>query len=79
MAEHRGFSARTGVKLNCPMFSSVRDHCNKTGHACNEDNFEIVATARTEWDLGIYEGLLIARDKPSLNTVEQTGGLRLFR
>ena len=38
------------------------------GHAGSLDDFSILAKASREFDLLIFESLLIARDRPSLNS-----------
>ncbi len=78
-AEHMGTSARTGIKLKSPALSSVRDHSLASNHAMDFSNFSVICSARSDYDLSVYEGLFIAREKPVLNTVEQAGDIRLFR
>ena len=59
-------------------FSSVKDHINRTGHAGSLDDFNIIAKASREFDILIFESLLIARDRPSLNSQESSIPLCLF-
>ncbi len=79
MAEHCGISARTGNALRSLSSSSVREHCQSHRHTVDSTNFRIISSVSSDYDLSIFEGLLITRDLPNLNTVEQSGDLRLFR
>ncbi len=44
-----------------------------SNHAVDFSNFSVICSARTDYDLAIYEGLFIGREKLVLNTVEQSG------
>ena len=48
------------VLENVKIFSSVKDRINSTGHAGSLDDFNIIAKASREFDLLIFESLLIA-------------------
>ena len=67
--EHLGISTRTNRILGAPAFSAVREHCTDCNHELLRDSFSVVSRAPSVYDLDIHEGLLIARDKPCLNTM----------
>ena len=71
VCEHLGRSVHTGKVLNCPQFSAVRNHCNTENHAFSSSDFSILAQVSHRYDLDIAESLLIAKNRPSLNTQEQ--------
>ena len=56
--------------------SAIADHITSTGHNFKWDNFEILATWRSDIQCGIKEPLLIKDLKPSLN--ENVGSENLF-
>ncbi len=45
IAEHLGISDRT------PAFSAVRDHCEAYGHTFDSRNFDIISSARSDYEL----------------------------
>ena len=47
--------------------SAISEHIKQTGHCANLENFTILEKANNEYDLLIFESLLILRDRPSLN------------
>ena len=63
--EHFGKSVRTNIPLTNPPFSSIREHCNSTGHPLVYDDFEIVD--RSQYNLRILESTHIVKNKPKLN------------
>ena len=78
VAEHMGVSSRTRRSLSAPLFSSVREHSHRTGHVFTEKDFRIVTKARTKYDLGILESLVIANTRPKLNIMQNSTELSLF-
>ena len=50
----------------------------RTGHCANLENFTILEKANNEYDLLIFESLLILRDRPSLNAQNSSIPLVLF-
>ena len=58
--------------------SSIRDHVSSTGHSASVGEFCILDNAGTELDLLIHEGLLILRDRPTLNQQISSIPLCLF-
>ncbi len=79
VAEHLGLSARTGKPLGCPPFSAVRNHRDSFQHVVSDGDFEIIQSAKNDYELCIFEGLLINRDNPSLNIIETGPEMLLFR
>ena len=67
--EHIGVSTRTNRALGAPVFSAIRNHCNECKHDMSRDCFSVLSRTSSDYDLDIHESLLIARDKPSLNTM----------
>ena len=65
--EHLGVSVFTGKKLSSPVFSAIRDHCSALNHNCSASDFEIMNQVSNNFDLAIYESLLIQKYMPVLN------------
>ena len=76
-AEHLGVSVRTGKPV-VSVQSAVRDHCEMCNYLAGFQDFKVLASSPYNYELGIFEGLLINRDKPLLNTVQLSGDLHLF-
>ena len=77
-AEHIGVSALTGKKV-VPHRSAISDHllfCNQASPSF--ENFSIIASGRSEFDIQLKESLLIHRDKPTLNKAISSLPLHLF-
>ena len=68
IAEHKGFSYRSGMQLTNPSASMIRDHSRKKDHLIKEDSFKILFRANNVSDLRIAETLSIIEHKPSLNS-----------
>ena len=67
-AGHCGTSYRTNKPYKIKQKSSIRDHCDKTGHCIKLDNFHILDSCNnSETDLRILESIYIKKHKPSLN------------
>jgi len=56
--------------------STIEDHITSTGHNIKWDNFDILATSRSDIHCKIKETLLIRDIKPALN--ENVGSEKLF-
>ena len=67
IAEHRGVSWRTGMKLRSPPQSNILEHSLECGCRVEASNFKILSSARWDLDRKILESLLICNKKPSLN------------
>ena len=77
IAEHRHVSVRTGKPIKSSHQSAIREH-SLSCQAFDSNNFRILCSASSDYELGIFEGLRIWRDKPVLNTVCNSGDLQLF-
>ena len=78
VCEHLGVSSRIGNELQVKVQSAIRDHSELSGHPLISENFKIISTAGHPTDLPILEELSIASNKPSLNTLLNTGMPRLY-
>ena len=67
IAEHSGFSSRTGLPLTSRAKSNIYGHFSKTGHEILPGYFEIVQSVKQQNDLKIAESIDIHRFKPTLN------------
>ena len=77
--EHIGRSCRTGILLKKPPFSAIREHSQQCNSPVLSENFRIVSTACSDYELCVHESLLIFRDRPVINTmVHSSSSLRLF-
>ena len=77
-AEHIGVSALTGKNI-VPHRSAISDHllfCDQVRPSF--ENFSIIATGSSEFELELKESLLIHRDKPTLNRTITSTELHLF-
>ena len=77
ISEHRSVSVRTGKPLKSAPHSAIREHSHNC-HPIAVNNFSVLRSASSEYDLGVIEGLCIWKYKPVLNTVHNSGDLRLF-
>ena len=66
--EHHGISSHTGHPIYSSLHSSIREHCHQTNHTFHPDNFTILTTAHTNYELMIKESVLIHHNMPTLNT-----------
>ena len=83
--EHLGRSARTGNPLishptrsQKSSESAILDHWKTTGHEPQYNDFKVVDSAKTKWDLLIKESLLIKKFSPSLNKQSDSIPLLLY-
>ena len=67
VAEHAGFTFRTGVPLTSPLHLAVRDHSELCSTNVDINNFKVLANASSEIDLKILESLHIFKSRPGLN------------
>ena len=75
ISEHMGISPRTEVKISNPMLSHIREHCqNNAECSINAEDFKILESGDTEWDLKILESIAIKKFEPQLNIQD---GLKL--
>lgn len=80
MCEHLGISHLTGKKLkyNYSNATAVREHIEKSGHIGNFDDFNILNSARNDFECLIKESLLIKKFDPELNKQIKSFQLELF-
>ena len=64
--EHMGISGYTGKPLSKPPFSSIREHHQSSGHPISPDDFSILSSCSSSFELLSRESLLISKLKPSL-------------
>ena len=74
---HNGVSYRTGVKLNNPEFSNIRDHAKKCKYNIQYKDFKILGRAPNHQMLTILEALFIKRAVPHLNAQSSSAPLYL--
>ena len=67
IAEHSGFSSRTGLPLTSRIKSNIYGHFSKTGHEILPEYFEVVQSVKQRNELKIAESIDIHRFKPTLN------------
>ena len=72
ISEHRGISPRTGNPLSTPPFSSIRHHVEQqknehTNYNITIDQFKILLTCPSDFELTIRESILIHQLQPHLN------------
>ena len=67
VSEHMGISGSTGKPLSKPPFSNIRDHHQSSGHPISPDDFSILSSCSSSFELLLRESLLISKLKPSLN------------
>jgi len=65
--EHKGKSIRTGLQLNNPSFSAIREHSHLHNHPFSNTDFKILTSHLNRFDLIIAESLHILTMKPQLN------------
>ena len=81
ISEHLRINYRSDIKLTTA-FSAIRNHIqsNINDHLnfnLTKDQFKVVSSARTDFELSLKEGLLIKSMKPSLNDMGSIN-LKLF-
>ena len=65
--EHMGISACTGKPLSKPSFSNILSHHQSSGHPIDPDDFSILTSCASTFELFLRESLLISKFQPSLN------------
>ena len=78
--EHAGISDRTGKPVKTPKASAILDHLSSCDNPVlpKMSDFTVLASADCDFHLLIKESLLIARDRPRLNTNVSSLPLLLF-
>ena len=77
ISEHMGISGSTGKPLSKP-FSKIRDHHQSSGHPISPDDFSILSSCSSSFELLLRESLLISKLKPSLNANLSSVPLTLY-
>ena len=67
ISEHMGISAFTGKPLSKPPVSNIRNHHQASGDPISPDDFSVLSTCSSSFELLLRESLLISKLKPSLN------------
>lgn len=70
--EHIGVSSRTGYHYAKPPFSAIRDHAENHGRLPSANEFQILHSANSEFELKILESLYISKIKPNLNNMNSS-------
>ena len=78
ISDHVGISAYTGNKISQTSLSSVLMHSKHTGHPISYDDFSVLASGTSQFDVLIHESLLTSKLKPSLNKNIRSFSLSLF-
>ena len=77
LAEHKGLSFRTNLKLTSPPHSSIRDHLQNCESSISENNFKILSPMKNYPDILILESIYIHRDRPNLNDMQSAYPLKI--
>ena len=77
ICEHKGVSCLTGKHFDRPSFSAIREHSMSCAPIAL-DSFQILARGNTDIGLLIKESLLIADQRPILNSNISSLELRVF-
>ena len=78
ISEHMEISGSTGKPLSKPPFSKIRDHHQSSGHPISSDDFPILSSCSSSFELLLRESLLISKLKPSLNANLSSVPLTLY-
>ena len=71
--------AHTGNEISSPaQLSSILTHNKKTGHSISLEDFAILSTAFSQFEVLLRESLLISKLNPSLNANINSFPLALF-
>ena len=73
-----GISGSIGKPLSKPPFSNIRDHHQSSGHPISPDDFSILSSCSSSFELLLRECLLISKLKPSLNANLSSVPLTLY-
>ena len=66
-SEHLGMTPLTGKRVKKPKKSAISDHIFLNGHDVSFEDFTILLTENSRFQLHLKESLLIKRGKPELN------------
>ena len=78
ISEHLGISPFTGEKRSCTCLSSILSHTRTSGHAISVDDFCVISSCNSPFELLVRESLLISKFKPVLNENIRSVPLTIF-
>ena len=78
ISEHMGISACTGKPLSKPSFSNILSHHQSSGHPIDPDDFSILTSCSSTFELLLRKSLLISKFQPSLNANLRSVPLTLY-
>ena len=78
VSENSGVSPFTGKKSKATTTAAIKDQMLFCDHAASIEDFKILASSNSEFQLKIKESLFISRDKPELNKNEKSVPVYLF-
>ena len=78
ISEHMGISACTGKPLSKPSFSNILSYHQSSGHPIDPDDFSILTSCSSTFELLLRESLLISKFQPSLNANLRSVPLTLY-
>ena len=78
ISDHMRISALTGKKLGRHSLSAISHHHRDTGHPETPNDFSILTSSSTSFELLPRESLLINKFKPSINVTFASYPLPLF-
>ena len=78
ISEHMGISACTGKPLSKPFFSNILYHHQSSGHPIDPDDFSILTSCSSTFELLLRESLLVSKFQPSLNANLRSVPLTLY-
>ena len=67
ISEHKGISPSTGRKLSRP--SAILNHSAETSHPISDNDFSVISSSNSSYELLVRESLLISKRKPSLENI----------
>ena len=77
IAEHKGVSVRTGLRLSNPCHSNIREHCVDSQHAFSDDNFKVLRVSNRH-DIKLCESIFIHKLKSNLNSANTSTPLKIL-
>ena len=78
ISEHMGISACTGKPLSKPSFSNILSHHQSSGHPIDPDDFSVLTSCSSTFELLLRESLLISKFQPALNANLRSVPLTLY-
>ena len=75
VAEHSGRSPRTNNLVSQPRISAIRDHAIRLAHSLSIDNFTMLGSNPSDFNVRILEYIFIYKCKPKLNSTQSAVSL----